>query len=373
NVHANFKASQKLVTTQVTTVETALNEKLTTIGEVGQNVELAEDSIFERKDGKIVLKSTFTEAIQKATTSEEIDTLKSQLEAAQTALVQAAQGAQTIHDKKIALDKQTDEVTRIQNRDKVNENASEKYNFEIQKTKGENQSNFYQTLSTPLSGKINNIQTSLRLLNDNLDQIGSMHNKDKVSIVGIRWEESGEKPLSYLIDLDSLQKRLKKKHKGAETGYVSAKYVKLDDAAVLEGLRATQTQTNQDRSDLVDRNSKVKSILTTLNEVVSNTKDFVDVDSHYVFGSKITPNDKFVLVLKNLHIFLITEDTAKKANSQRRNELKALVENFFTDKKVDQAVKAETGFSDSGNIKALQSRMKLILDWTKDYSDDLNQ
>ncbi|MCO4782281.1 MAG: hypothetical protein KC646_08125 [Candidatus Cloacimonetes bacterium] len=367
-----FQVAQKTLT-EATSSLIDVDKQINEIGEVGAAAKIPEDSIFERVEGKLVVKASFQEALKNAKTSEDIAKLQTQFDTAKSALVESAQAAQKAYDD--ARTAKLSEEQKIKERNALNQTGNEKYNNRIL-----NQENPLQVLDTPIQGKIHNIQTSLRVLNETVIQIGSLYNKDKITITGIRWENNGDTPLSYQIDMKPLTRRLKKAHKEKEEGFVSAKYVKLDDESLLQKYRDQLTQANNDRDAeaakkkqeaeaAANRVSTIKAQAATLAEMSTNLNKYLKIESSYLVRKNISLNADAVKILRDTHAFLSEEEKQDKQNQQRRNELIIQIESFFTDKKIDGEVEIIGGFSEDSIKKSIQNRIKIVVDWTKDYLD----
>lgn len=368
-----FQAAHKSLTDSLPTLTADIEQDIKKLGEAAVVAEVPEDSIFERVEGKLVIKASFQEALKNAKSSEDITKLQEQLESAKRGLLESAQAAQKVaDDARIAKLRGEEQIIE---RNAINKKGNEDYSYRILKQK-----NSLQTLDTPLEANIHNIQTSLRVLNETVVQIGSLYNRDKVTITGIRWENDGETPLSYQIDMKPLSKRLKKAHKDQETGFVSAKYVKLKDESELGKYRALLTQQNNERDALAAKQQQEKEAIATriqsftttaatLNEIVTNLDNNLTIETSYVVRKSVSLNDTAVKAFRDIHTLLTADEKQGLENAQRRSELITQIETFFTDKKITGDVEAIGGFSESSIKKSIQNRVKIVLDWTNDYLD----
>lgn len=379
----SFVTAQKAINENLNTVTDALNEKVNASGEVGKSVKLSDDSIFERKGPKIILKASFLKAVKDAKNSKDIAKLQSQLVTAQENIVNSANEAQNVHDEKLAKDKKEAERKAITDRNTINLDASERHNTTIlNNNKDVNKEDIIQKLETPINGKITGIRTSLRVRNAYIQQIGSMLNNDPISIIGIRWDKAGELPLSYIIDMTLLQKRLKSKYKEQTEGYIAAKYVSLEDPSKLAELRILQDKGIQTRADnktaaetLAARKSNLAKILPLLKEITDKPETFLDNVPDNMFNpyDYFKPNKDFINTLKELHLYFKKEESLAYDNEKRRNETIELILNFFEKRNIYNEARVISALSPSKVQTLVTNRMKVIWDWSKSYLEKLDK
>lgn len=273
--------------------------------EIGQDTELSPESIFEKKDGQLFFKDSFTKKVKDAKTADEINKLLAQAKSEQHKLIAAALTNRFQSAQKNGASQE--ELTRYRN--EMNEFLGTEYTQQFTDTSS-NSSSLPTTLESPIKGKIFNIQTSLRVLNTESKQIGSVYNNDKITIIGIKWGEN-QTPLAYQIKMK--RNRLKRAFKSETDGYVSAKYVKLDNEEDLNGL-ISNASTGNDAEGEVAGVGNVNSTEGEETDLTSETTNPSDPTLNYT-KFEATPGK------------IINVDTSLRVKDRESNQIASMYSN----------------------------------------------